>query len=332
MASALSCTICYDSYEESSDICSAKCGHVFHLKCLQQWITQSNTCPLCNASNPQPHRLYLDVGGINETLVSNSTQADGIDNTVIVKGVKPNQVTTPLLTLIQRLIGVMQVPITNKDIKDISKHGPQGHLLIHVTFKMKYHMELFLKQKHKLKKNPEMSQIRIHELLNSETEALFQYTHKLKNADYKIIYVENKKVYVKKHQHSQPINIRTRDDVDTLCLQHKNNRKATSTSTIQRNNELRPTNNIQRTSNNISESTEALYIYSQTLTPYGYQVFIKNNQVFAKHFNSLQTIRISSRSQVDDLYVDLFDLFESEPYIRENPTHNTEKNDTCNIL
>ena len=44
------CSICYDSYEESSghDAVRLNCQHAFGRKCIIQWALESNICPYCS--------------------------------------------------------------------------------------------------------------------------------------------------------------------------------------------------------------------------------------------------------------------------------------------
>lgn len=43
-----SCSICYEYFTENCSICSTKCGHVFHNKCLCEWtIKGQSNCPTC---------------------------------------------------------------------------------------------------------------------------------------------------------------------------------------------------------------------------------------------------------------------------------------------
>ncbi|XP_050893801.1 NEP1-interacting protein-like 2 [Lathyrus oleraceus] len=53
----LCCTICMDEFEfddinETSNICTMPCSHVFHEQCIVKWLQTSNTCPLCRYSMP----------------------------------------------------------------------------------------------------------------------------------------------------------------------------------------------------------------------------------------------------------------------------------------
>ena len=44
------CSICLDTYKNSSNVTFLKCKHIFHKKCLSIWLLScSNTCPLCKA-------------------------------------------------------------------------------------------------------------------------------------------------------------------------------------------------------------------------------------------------------------------------------------------
>lgn len=40
------CSICYETTKDS-DIVKLKCEHIFHKKCIEQWVEKSGTCPLC---------------------------------------------------------------------------------------------------------------------------------------------------------------------------------------------------------------------------------------------------------------------------------------------
>lgn len=43
------CPICLEDYEDEK--CTILgCNHIFHVSCIQDWKTRSNTCPICNAN------------------------------------------------------------------------------------------------------------------------------------------------------------------------------------------------------------------------------------------------------------------------------------------
>jgi len=44
------CVICLEDIEE--DETELPCGHVFHTKCLFEWLMQQDTCPVCRATLP----------------------------------------------------------------------------------------------------------------------------------------------------------------------------------------------------------------------------------------------------------------------------------------
>ena len=63
------CSICLMEFE-GEDVVSqlSKCGHVFHMKCIEKWLDCNNfTCPLCRSSflqnaNANPHaKLGVDL-------------------------------------------------------------------------------------------------------------------------------------------------------------------------------------------------------------------------------------------------------------------------------
>lgn len=45
-----SCRICMEDYEEDVEIKSLKCFHMFHADCVDKWLGQKSTCPLCNTA------------------------------------------------------------------------------------------------------------------------------------------------------------------------------------------------------------------------------------------------------------------------------------------
>ncbi|XP_011867401.1 PREDICTED: E3 ubiquitin-protein ligase TRAIP-like isoform X2 [Vollenhovia emeryi] len=77
------CIICHDSLlspesnEESGDIVFTLCGHVFHHRCLLQWLEISKTCPQCRKRT-------------TENLIQNAhftfaaTESDNVDNADIM--------------------------------------------------------------------------------------------------------------------------------------------------------------------------------------------------------------------------------------------------------
>uniref|UniRef100_A0A061S256 E3 ubiquitin-protein ligase RLIM n=1 Tax=Tetraselmis sp. GSL018 TaxID=582737 RepID=A0A061S256_9CHLO len=45
-----SCAICLCAYEEGETMRRLPCNHEFHMKCIDQWLTQHTTCPMCRVS------------------------------------------------------------------------------------------------------------------------------------------------------------------------------------------------------------------------------------------------------------------------------------------
>lgn len=43
------CIICLDSFESKIEIVGLNCTgkHIFHLKCMEEWVKHNNICPLC---------------------------------------------------------------------------------------------------------------------------------------------------------------------------------------------------------------------------------------------------------------------------------------------
>ena len=43
------CVICFDTISSHNDKHFLHCGHNFHCKCIKQWLTRSNYCPVCKS-------------------------------------------------------------------------------------------------------------------------------------------------------------------------------------------------------------------------------------------------------------------------------------------
>lgn len=43
------CTVCMDEYEEGDLLRALPCGHLFHCKCIDRWLSSHSTCPMCAA-------------------------------------------------------------------------------------------------------------------------------------------------------------------------------------------------------------------------------------------------------------------------------------------
>lgn len=165
----------------------------------------SDTCPMCNRRNPAPHRIFIDLRVDQNN--SNEKPAK-----LVIKGIPPRLLEAPFFKPVLELMSVMQVHISESDIKTVTRIANT----LHVTFRQVEHMEAVLKNKHKLKKNPTTSAIVIHEVVDPEVKALFQYSHKLKRIGYKIFFIRDNKVFVKKEQTDSEIEISSKETVNRI--------------------------------------------------------------------------------------------------------------------
>jgi hypothetical protein len=46
----LECTICISEIENNTMHAKLRCGHSFHIKCIQTWFKQAEKCPCCRAN------------------------------------------------------------------------------------------------------------------------------------------------------------------------------------------------------------------------------------------------------------------------------------------
>jgi len=60
----MECSICQEQYSKIP--CSNRilpCGHKYHVKCINNWLTKENTCPLCrlNIETYNPIRIKCAI-------------------------------------------------------------------------------------------------------------------------------------------------------------------------------------------------------------------------------------------------------------------------------
>ncbi|XP_060662882.1 E3 ubiquitin-protein ligase RNF13-like [Drosophila nasuta] len=55
------CGICLEHYTATDIVLAAKCGHLVHGTCLNEWQKQSRDCPICRKRNDDYFQIYLDM-------------------------------------------------------------------------------------------------------------------------------------------------------------------------------------------------------------------------------------------------------------------------------
>ena len=64
------CGICQDAFQEDSPVRQIRrCGHYYHLSCIEQWLANHQTCPLCMQN-------VMEVGEREDRTGSNQEQED----------------------------------------------------------------------------------------------------------------------------------------------------------------------------------------------------------------------------------------------------------------
>lgn len=41
------CSICLEVFDEGSKVNKFKCGHIYHKKCIIEWLSKDDSCPNC---------------------------------------------------------------------------------------------------------------------------------------------------------------------------------------------------------------------------------------------------------------------------------------------
>ncbi|XP_018342206.1 PREDICTED: E3 ubiquitin-protein ligase TRAIP-like [Trachymyrmex septentrionalis] len=72
------CVICQDQLSSPDDIFFTRCGHVFHHRCLLQWLERSETCPQCR------NRVIIEkIHKAHFTVSNTDISADNVDNSTL---------------------------------------------------------------------------------------------------------------------------------------------------------------------------------------------------------------------------------------------------------
>lgn len=73
---AIDCSICFEDFSKNtdSDVVVTKCGHMYHLDCLNEWMKQSITCPECRLVTRRNswRKIYLNLSdsSVIETILN----------------------------------------------------------------------------------------------------------------------------------------------------------------------------------------------------------------------------------------------------------------------
>lgn len=62
----IACPICTETFQNSEDIYSTSCGHLYHYDCMRDWQSRETSCAQCRSNNPTTHKLYLSFENSDE--------------------------------------------------------------------------------------------------------------------------------------------------------------------------------------------------------------------------------------------------------------------------
>ena len=90
------CPICLEPSCKEDPLSPLPCGHYFHTKCVQSWITQGGGCPICRDGKKRMSEEEEGDNGLNdftlfeeldeESLLDEIDDLLGIDNSEITRG------------------------------------------------------------------------------------------------------------------------------------------------------------------------------------------------------------------------------------------------------
>jgi hypothetical protein len=58
------CPICLEIFDEYDDVellCTLKCGHSYHKKCLSDWLFKDSSCPTCRIIVSNDMNKFIEV-------------------------------------------------------------------------------------------------------------------------------------------------------------------------------------------------------------------------------------------------------------------------------
>ena len=55
------CVICIDPIVNQTDCRMLSCFHIFHSDCIENWLTQTASCPICNKELNTKENIRLDL-------------------------------------------------------------------------------------------------------------------------------------------------------------------------------------------------------------------------------------------------------------------------------
>lgn len=58
------CTICFEKYKLQIKCVKLPCNHIYHIKCINKWFKQKNSCPICRKQFPTDNEIYNRINKI----------------------------------------------------------------------------------------------------------------------------------------------------------------------------------------------------------------------------------------------------------------------------
>uniref|UniRef100_A0A1A9UFA9 RING-type domain-containing protein n=1 Tax=Glossina austeni TaxID=7395 RepID=A0A1A9UFA9_GLOAU len=92
----LNCAICTELFSPSDEVYVTKCGHMFHFKCLGQWLERSKTCPQCRNKCPEHSiiRVYFNLANLDTSRVDIGSLQEQLDNAKLKIKMKETELKT----------------------------------------------------------------------------------------------------------------------------------------------------------------------------------------------------------------------------------------------
>lgn len=156
--------------------------------------------------------------------VIKNLEADKVKTKIVIKANKSDVIPNPNQKVIDiaRSIGISvgnDSIVSSHVVSSYTVESRRGEkfekCLLMIDFKNEAVRNEILKNKKKLK-DSNMKHIIIYEAFTTKTRNLFNYAKQLSAVGYKMVFVSRGKVFVKKDVESNPVELKTKDDVDSI--------------------------------------------------------------------------------------------------------------------
>ena len=145
---SISCSICHEDINFSDEEISVlRCGHLFHKRCLQQWLDTNSTCPQCRSKVNKKNYIKKLFPSVNED--ADLDYKGSSDETKTILKIYEDSTKNLKEMFMKRIVNLENQNVKLKE--DLQKSLDEKVLLSHENLTLKSDIEAF-KSKEKKRK------------------------------------------------------------------------------------------------------------------------------------------------------------------------------------